>query len=164
VTGNSFSRGPWAAKVTPSYAFQFDDLDPDVLADLVTDEMLEQFALVARWDDMADKLSRTQQTSQSGATLRAPSAQRDLSRPIQGNSPAILFGRVVVALGDALIIAVLNYPHRAFHMSLLISPTLSDVHPLCHRCSPLPASERRWPRGSGQKALKFPDPPSFCRI
>jgi probable F420-dependent oxidoreductase len=57
---------------TPGYAFQFDDLGyegmrdklsaalrdggPDVLADLVTDEMLEQFALVARWDDMADKL------------------------------------------------------------------------------------------------------------
>lgn len=57
---------------TPGYAFQFDDLGykgmrdklsdalkkggPDVLADLVTDEMLEQFGLVARWDDMADRL------------------------------------------------------------------------------------------------------------
>jgi probable F420-dependent oxidoreductase len=57
---------------TPGYAFQFDDLGyegmrgklsaalreggPDVLADLITDEILEQFALLARWDDMADKL------------------------------------------------------------------------------------------------------------
>jgi probable F420-dependent oxidoreductase len=57
---------------TPGYAFQFDDLGykgfrdklsaalreggPDVLADLVSDEMLEQFGLVARWDDMADRL------------------------------------------------------------------------------------------------------------
>jgi len=57
---------------TPGYAFQFDDLgyegtrlklaeklrarDQDGLLDLVTDELLDQFGLVARWDDMADKL------------------------------------------------------------------------------------------------------------
>jgi len=57
---------------TPGYAFQFDDLgyegtrlklaeklrarDQDGLLDLVTDELLDQFGLVARWDDMADRL------------------------------------------------------------------------------------------------------------
>ena len=57
---------------TPNYAFQFDDLgftgtgpklreqmragDMAALAATVTDEMLEHFALVARWDDMADAL------------------------------------------------------------------------------------------------------------
>ncbi len=57
---------------TPNYAFQFDDLgfegttpklrelmragDFGGLADTITDEMLEHFALVARWDDMADAL------------------------------------------------------------------------------------------------------------
>ncbi|HIG41415.1 MAG: TIGR03617 family F420-dependent LLM class oxidoreductase [bacterium] len=58
---------------TPNYAFQFDDLgftgttaklrelmkkgDIQGLADTVTDEMLDHFALVAKWDDMADALS-----------------------------------------------------------------------------------------------------------
>jgi len=57
---------------TPNYAFQFDDLgfegttaklgqlmkagDIAGMADAITDEMLEHFALVARWDDMADAL------------------------------------------------------------------------------------------------------------
>jgi probable F420-dependent oxidoreductase len=57
---------------TPGYAFQFDDLgyegtrlklaeklrarDRDGLIDLVSDELLDQFGLVARWDDMADQL------------------------------------------------------------------------------------------------------------
>ena len=57
---------------TPNYAFQFDDLgfpgttqklgalmkagDIGGLGAAVTDEMLEHFALVARWDDMADAL------------------------------------------------------------------------------------------------------------
>ncbi len=57
---------------TPNYAFQFDDLgfdgatakirakmkagDIEGIADVVTDEMLEQFALVAPWDDMAGRL------------------------------------------------------------------------------------------------------------
>lgn len=57
---------------TRNYAFQFDDLgfegtsarlnerlkarDPGGMADLITDEMLEQFAVLARWDDMADAL------------------------------------------------------------------------------------------------------------
>jgi len=57
---------------TPNYAFQFDDLgfegttprltammkagDVGGMAELITDEMLEHFALVARWDDMADAL------------------------------------------------------------------------------------------------------------
>lgn len=57
---------------TPGYAFQFDDLGYDgmrnrfsgalraggldAVADLVTDEMLDQFGLVSRWDDMADRL------------------------------------------------------------------------------------------------------------
>ena len=58
---------------TPNYAFQFDDLgftgltgqlgqlmkagDMTGMAELITDEILEQFAVVARWDDMADALS-----------------------------------------------------------------------------------------------------------
>ena len=57
---------------TPGYAFQFDDLGyegtrlklaealrsgaRDALIDLVSDELLDQFGLVARWDDMADRL------------------------------------------------------------------------------------------------------------
>ena len=57
---------------TPAYAFQFDDLgyegkrlelaeklragDQEGLIAGVSDEILDQFALVARWDDMADKL------------------------------------------------------------------------------------------------------------
>jgi probable F420-dependent oxidoreductase len=57
---------------TPNYAFQFDDLgfegttrklgglmkagDIGGMANAITDEMLEHFALVARWDDMADAL------------------------------------------------------------------------------------------------------------
>lgn len=57
---------------TPGYGFQFDDLGyegtrlklaetlrsggRDALADEVSDELLDQFGLVARWDDMADKL------------------------------------------------------------------------------------------------------------
>lgn len=57
---------------TPNYAFQFDDLgfegttqklgplmkagDFSGMANLITDEMLDHFALVAKWDDMADEL------------------------------------------------------------------------------------------------------------
>ena len=57
---------------TRNYAFQFDDLgftgitarlgqkmkagDMQGMADTISDEMLEHFALVARWDDMADAL------------------------------------------------------------------------------------------------------------
>lgn len=57
---------------TPNYAFQFDDLgfegttgrirtkmkagEFDTLGDLITDEMLDEFALVAPWDEMADRL------------------------------------------------------------------------------------------------------------
>ena len=39
---------------TPNYAFQFDDLN--ALQATITDEILEEFAIVANWDDMADKL------------------------------------------------------------------------------------------------------------
>ena len=57
---------------TPNYAFQFDDLgfenigptlnklmregDLNALQATITDEILEEFAIVANWDDMADKL------------------------------------------------------------------------------------------------------------
>ncbi|MBT5663900.1 MAG: TIGR03617 family F420-dependent LLM class oxidoreductase [Rhodospirillaceae bacterium] len=57
---------------TPGYGFQFDDLGygdlrpklaerlraqgRDGLIELISDEMLDQFGLVARWDDMADNL------------------------------------------------------------------------------------------------------------
>jgi probable F420-dependent oxidoreductase len=57
---------------TPNYAFQFDDLgfegttqrlgalmragQLDEMADAITDEMLEHFAIVCRWDELADRL------------------------------------------------------------------------------------------------------------
>jgi probable F420-dependent oxidoreductase len=57
---------------TRNYAFQFDDLGFDgvsaqlntalkagdlaAMADIITDDMLEHFALIASWDDMADRL------------------------------------------------------------------------------------------------------------
>jgi len=57
---------------TPNYAFQFDDLGHTGLRDklsdclksgdsersqaLITDEILDQFAVVARWDDLADRM------------------------------------------------------------------------------------------------------------
>jgi probable F420-dependent oxidoreductase len=57
---------------TPNYAFQFEDLgyqgmrdklraglksgDNDALAAMISDEMLDHFGLVARWDDLADQL------------------------------------------------------------------------------------------------------------
>ena len=57
---------------TPNYAFQFDDLgfegttakirdkfksgDLGTIGEIITDEMLEHYALVSSWDDMADKL------------------------------------------------------------------------------------------------------------
>lgn len=57
---------------TPNYAFQFDDLgfegttlrlreamkagQLDALTEIITDEMLEHYALVAPWDEMADRL------------------------------------------------------------------------------------------------------------
>ncbi len=57
---------------TPNYHFQWDDLgfegmtqkmgellrtgDTDAMAAEITDEMLEHYAVVARWDDMADRL------------------------------------------------------------------------------------------------------------
>ncbi|MFT4988083.1 MAG: putative F420-dependent oxidoreductase [Acidimicrobiales bacterium] len=57
---------------TPNYAFQFEDLgyegvtsrirakmkagELDALGDEITDEMLDQYGLIANWDDMADRL------------------------------------------------------------------------------------------------------------
>ena len=57
---------------TPNYAFQFDDLGHTGLRDqlrdalrandnartqaLITDEILDQFAVVARWDEVADRM------------------------------------------------------------------------------------------------------------
>lgn len=57
---------------TPNYSFQFEDLgyegmtqrlgerlkagDGEGMADLISEEMLEDYAVVARWDDLADKL------------------------------------------------------------------------------------------------------------
>jgi len=57
---------------TPNYAFQFDDLgfegttarirakfkagELDSIGDCITDEMLEHYAVIASWDDMADRL------------------------------------------------------------------------------------------------------------
>jgi alkanesulfonate monooxygenase SsuD/methylene tetrahydromethanopterin reductase-like flavin-dependent oxidoreductase (luciferase family) len=57
---------------TPNYAFQFDDLgfegttgrirakmkagELDSLGELITDEMLDTYGVVAGWDDMADRL------------------------------------------------------------------------------------------------------------
>ena len=57
---------------TPNYAFQFDDLgfdgttgrirekmkagELDTLGDVITDEMLEYFAVIGTWDELADRL------------------------------------------------------------------------------------------------------------
>jgi hypothetical protein len=57
---------------TPNYAFQFDDLGFEgttaklgrlmkegnfpAMSELISDEMLDHYALVANWDDMADQL------------------------------------------------------------------------------------------------------------
>lgn len=57
---------------TPNYAFQFDELgfedttprlgslfrtgDLDAMADVITDEMLDHFAVVCAWDELADRL------------------------------------------------------------------------------------------------------------
>ena len=57
---------------TPNYAFQFDDLgfdgttgrirskfkagELDTIGDVITDEMLDHFAVVAPWDELADAL------------------------------------------------------------------------------------------------------------
>ena len=57
---------------TPNYAFQFDDLGHTGMRDrlrdalrtndnaaaqaLITDEILDQFAVVAKWDDVADRM------------------------------------------------------------------------------------------------------------
>jgi alkanesulfonate monooxygenase SsuD/methylene tetrahydromethanopterin reductase-like flavin-dependent oxidoreductase (luciferase family) len=59
---------------TRNYAFQFDDLgfpgtsarlntllkagDVDGMRDTITDEMIEKFAVVGRWDDVADQLKK----------------------------------------------------------------------------------------------------------
>ena len=78
---NPEQRAPYVAQAkrqiafygsTPNYAFQFDDLgfegttgrirakmkagELDTLGDLITDEMLDTYALVAPWDEMADRL------------------------------------------------------------------------------------------------------------
>ena len=80
---------------TPNYAFQFDDLgfpgppdkirarlragDPGGAAALITDEMLDHFAVVAAWDDLADALlARYQDTaSRIVSYLAAGLIQRD---------------------------------------------------------------------------------------
>lgn len=74
-------RAPYVARAkrqlgfygsTPNYAFQFDDLgfegttaklrekmasgNLDTLGDVITDDMLEHYAVVARWDELADRL------------------------------------------------------------------------------------------------------------
>ncbi len=74
-------RAPYVARAkrqigfygsTPNYAFQFDDLGfvgttvklreamaagkLDTLGDIITDEMLEHYAVVAPWDELADRL------------------------------------------------------------------------------------------------------------
>jgi alkanesulfonate monooxygenase SsuD/methylene tetrahydromethanopterin reductase-like flavin-dependent oxidoreductase (luciferase family) len=57
---------------TPNYSFQFDDLgfdgtteqlgalmrkgDLEAMAATITDEMLDQFAVICRWDELADRL------------------------------------------------------------------------------------------------------------
>jgi len=70
---------------TPNYAFQFDDLgfdgttsrirekmkagDLDTIGDCITDEMLEHFGLVARWDEMADRLNERYQGTASRVVM-----------------------------------------------------------------------------------------------
>ena len=82
VTGETEEEKAFAARAarlqigfygtTPNYAFQFDDLgfegttarlrdcmkagDLDAMASVITDEILHSFAVVAEWDDLADRL------------------------------------------------------------------------------------------------------------
>jgi len=70
---------------TRNYAFQFDDLgfegvsaqlntalkagDLAAMSEIITDEMLEHFALVASWDDMADRLIERYQGTASRVVM-----------------------------------------------------------------------------------------------
>ncbi len=79
---------------TPNYAFQFDDLgfdgtterlgklirdgDMAAMADTITDEMLEHFAVVCRWDELADRL--TERYSSTASRLVMYLAEESLRR------------------------------------------------------------------------------------
>ena len=79
---------------TPNYAFQFDDLGFEgttaklgsvlsagkmaAMSEVINDEILDNFAVVARWDDMADKLIDRYRGIAS--RLIAYLAQEDLQR------------------------------------------------------------------------------------
>ena len=100
---------------TPNYAFQFDDLgftgttpklgqlmkagDIAGMAATITDEMLEHFAVVARWDDLADRLLARYDGIAARVVMYL--AQDDMRRN-PGNAPK--WGEVARAVrGDAAI-------------------------------------------------------------
>ena len=79
---------------TPNYAFQFDDLGHHGLRDqlrdclktgdsarsqaLITDEILDQFAIVARWDDVADRMIERYKGIASRLVIYLTSPGRDV--------------------------------------------------------------------------------------
>jgi alkanesulfonate monooxygenase SsuD/methylene tetrahydromethanopterin reductase-like flavin-dependent oxidoreductase (luciferase family) len=79
---------------TPNYAFQFDDLGHHGLRDqlrdclktgdsvrgqaLITDEILNQFAIVARWDDVADRMIERYKGIASRLVIYLTSPGRDV--------------------------------------------------------------------------------------
>ena len=79
---------------TPNYAFQFDDLGHHGLRDqlrdclktgdsarsqaLITDEILNQFAIVARWDDVADRMLERYKGIASRLVIYLTSPGRDV--------------------------------------------------------------------------------------
>ena len=79
---------------TPNYAFQFDDLGHVGLRDqlrdclkagdsarseaLITDEILDQFAVVARWDDVADRMIERYKGVASRLVIYLASHYRDV--------------------------------------------------------------------------------------
>ena len=83
---------------TPNYAFQFEDLgfesttsrirekmkagELDTMGELITDEMMEHYALVASWDDMADRLIERYQDHASRVVMYG--AEREIrADPVQ---------------------------------------------------------------------------------
>ena len=83
---------------TPNYAFQFDDLGHTGLRDqlrdclragdsarsqaLITDEILDQFAIVARWDDVADRMIERYKGIASRLVIYLASHWRDVDPKI----------------------------------------------------------------------------------
>ena len=86
---------------TPNYAFQFDDLGHTGMRDklrdclragdnarvqaLITDEILDQFAVVARWDDVADRMIERYKGIASRLVIYLASHWREIDRQDAGS-------------------------------------------------------------------------------